>query len=984
MMDRIYDGMRCIRPRMCALIETTTRLALGFLLCCCGMEMFSATAQMKQLEETNPDTLLARASRIACDDTATALSQMHAVLRTSLETHDVLHEARAYWNIGYVYELHKLPVQALPWFERALERFESLNDELGMASSLFHVGFAIQRAPLPQVLKDFPAAEERYRKSADLYERHRSYQNLAPCLFYLAATVQLQGRHREAISLYRRSIAAADSARNLYIRSSALTNIGFLHARNGRLEASAQCFRECIQLADELGDTEHQSRGYNNLSSVLNDMGRTKEAEQALRQAYDLAKANGNPILISQALTNIAGMLNLEGKYEESMNLYAEGLVLTETTFSRDHQITASLKPHCYRMIGTNARSLGRYMEAIDNLRKASAIYDDLGNREGQALVFRDLGWSYFELERLDRAHHFLSRSLGMFRDIGKPAEICRALVSLAPVLMKLDSVTATEHLLEEALAISEGAKLAEVTANIRQELGRVQFHTDRLEEAEQNLAAAAEAHRNMKVHSRLATDLVWLAECRHARGKTNGIEPLLSEAEHLAENIGKDEILMRTVALRAELAEEAGKHAVANAHWRNYRQLKDSVTTAMRNARYQSLLVEFDAERKDHQIALLSSEQERQRLEIERQTEVLRRKQLEAQQHQQDLELLARNAEIRQLELDMTAASLRGKEMEAERKTQEIDLLKKDRQLRTASLERETMLRNIFVGSSIAILLIAFIAISALRARRRASDARARAAEEENRRLAVEKKQEDYERRKAFTRQLIASQEQERKRIAADLHDSIAQDLLIINNRVRLTARRDDVDRKTVQELNMISSAVTGSLHELKDISRALRPLYLDRIGLSTAIEAMLSSVNDVSDTAFIWDIVQMAGWFTKDQEINIYRVVQEAVNNILKHSGATHATVHVGRRNGHLRIEIHDNGKGIAMEEKPSQSEAPKGFGLQGMYERVDILGGNLNLRSAPGNGTAIEIFIPIAVPEGVSEQQPLEKEESGRPHA
>ncbi|PLX29172.1 MAG: hypothetical protein C0600_08820 [Ignavibacteria bacterium] len=635
-------------------------------------------------------------------------------------------------------------------------------------------------------------------------------------------------------------------------------------------------------------------------------------------------------------------------------------------------------------MIGLNARSLRQYTKAFQYFREAAELFDGAGNRSGQALVQRDIGCAYFELDRMDKAHDALSSSLKIFRALDIPAEIARALINYAPVLVKQDSPEEAQKLIEEALTISKRLMLAAETAAAQEELGRLHFNAGRYEEADRLLSAAVDARRSLKQKRELSTALVWLAECRHSHGIGEDIEDLLSEAEILAESVGLQQNLLVIANLRAEYAATMGRYGDAHVFWKKYKLLKDSITSVAKDARFQSLLVEFDAERKDYNIAQLTSEREVQRLEMERQSEALRMQHLEARQRVQEIELLSRETEIQQLEMKMTTANLREKEAEATRKQQKINLLEKDRKLRAASLEEQTILRNIFIGSSIAILLIALITIIALRARRRESEARVQAAEAENHSLEVERKQADYEARRSFTRQLIASQEQERKRIAADLHDSLAQELLIINNRVRLSARRDGLDETTANELAGISDAVSTSLREIKNISKALRPFQLDRIGLTTTIESMLRSVNESFDTEFEWEIPQMEGWFTKEQEINIYRTVQEAVNNILKHASAQHASVRIERRNGDLRLEIRDDGSGFDAEAHASPGVVPTGFGLQGMYERVDIMEGNLNIRSAQGNGTAIDIFIPVSgAVESASEQTLLEVGEGGASH-
>jgi signal transduction histidine kinase len=215
-----------------------------------------------------------------------------------------------------------------------------------------------------------------------------------------------------------------------------------------------------------------------------------------------------------------------------------------------------------------------------------------------------------------------------------------------------------------------------------------------------------------------------------------------------------------------------------------------------------------------------------------------------------------------------------------------------------------------------------------------------------------------------AFSRQLIASQEAERKRIAAELHDSLGQRLVVIKNLALMHLNSvskngegaNGADRAQIEEISAEASQAIG---EVKEISYNLRPYQLDRIGLTKAIEAIIRTARSASEIAFSAEIDELDGVFPKDDEINFYRVVQESVSNILKHSQATEASVIIRRSPGGLRLMIRDNGKGFTP--NTAKSDSPRGgFGLIGITERAQLLGGKPIIYSAPGQGTAISIEI------------------------
>lgn len=216
------------------------------------------------------------------------------------------------------------------------------------------------------------------------------------------------------------------------------------------------------------------------------------------------------------------------------------------------------------------------------------------------------------------------------------------------------------------------------------------------------------------------------------------------------------------------------------------------------------------------------------------------------------------------------------------------------------------------------------------------------------------------------FSRQLIDSQENERKRLAAELHDSLAQTLLVIKHRALLTIRAISKNGNVMEHLNEISATTDMAINEVSELSYNLRPHQLDRLGLPRAIEAMLERITGSSGIIFSTKIDAIEGLLTEQDEIGIYRIIQESVNNIVKHSAATEADVELQRDGQELKITIADNGKGFdyeAINDKRADGKFTKsGFGLKGIVERAKILGGRPVIASKSGTGTTITIQVSL----------------------
>jgi signal transduction histidine kinase/ligand-binding sensor domain-containing protein len=230
--------------------------------------------------------------------------------------------------------------------------------------------------------------------------------------------------------------------------------------------------------------------------------------------------------------------------------------------------------------------------------------------------------------------------------------------------------------------------------------------------------------------------------------------------------------------------------------------------------------------------------------------------------------------------------------------------------------------------------------------------------------RYRVSQLQQAQAAQQAFSRQLIASQEAERKRIAAEMHDSLGQRLVVIKNlaflllRSKKSAPADDSDAQTIAE---ISDEASSAIAETREISYNLRPFQLDRLGLTKAIEAMVRTTGIASAIRFTSELDNIDDVFPEDLRINFYRIVQESMGNIMKHAQATEVKIRVKRSIVNVILTIEDNGRGFTPDERsplPSRS----GFGLTGMGERARLLGGELKVRSTQGRGTTVLFEIPL----------------------
>ncbi|MBK7934832.1 MAG: hypothetical protein IPK01_15455 [Acidobacteria bacterium] len=208
------------------------------------------------------------------------------------------------------------------------------------------------------------------------------------------------------------------------------------------------------------------------------------------------------------------------------------------------------------------------------------------------------------------------------------------------------------------------------------------------------------------------------------------------------------------------------------------------------------------------------------------------------------------------------------------------------------------------------------------------------------------------------FSKQLLNAQESERGRIATELHDGLGQNLLIIRNWAHLGLDASEDPAEVQERLQQISETAAQALHETRAIVRNLSPQNLRRFGLTDAIRNITEQIESATGVIFELKLDNIDGLFPEEAELSIYRVVQECLNNIIKHSESPRGRVSILRMGDTVSILIADYGKGFATNQYFESNGSTRGFGVQSVLQRVKLLGGEINIESRDSDGTRIHI--------------------------
>lgn len=203
----------------------------------------------------------------------------------------------------------------------------------------------------------------------------------------------------------------------------------------------------------------------------------------------------------------------------------------------------------------------------------------------------------------------------------------------------------------------------------------------------------------------------------------------------------------------------------------------------------------------------------------------------------------------------------------------------------------------------------------------------------------------------------ITSAQEEERMRLARELHDDTIQAVIALKQRVQLAQKtvKDSTSRQSLKELETLSEQTVENLRRL---TRALRPIYLEDLGLVTALEMLTREISQGNNLIVGFSKTGQERRLSHDAELSLYRIAQEALNNVVKHANANKAELMIAFNSSTIQMEISDNGKGFVAPKSPTEF-APKGhFGLLGIHERADLIGAKLELESTLGRGTKLTL--------------------------
>lgn len=229
-----------------------------------------------------------------------------------------------------------------------------------------------------------------------------------------------------------------------------------------------------------------------------------------------------------------------------------------------------------------------------------------------------------------------------------------------------------------------------------------------------------------------------------------------------------------------------------------------------------------------------------------------------------------------------------------------------------------------------------------------------------ERRVISIVRDVSDRERLRRFGTGTVRATEEERRRIARELHDDTAQRLASLLIRLRLAREADDASRRD-ELLEQVRDEVLAAVESIRRVARGLRPPALEDAGLGAALRSHVRQRLDGATLDASLEIEAVEDGLDDDRKLVIYRIVQEALSNVVRHADASRVRIRMHGGEGRIVAEVEDDGRGFEVSRLEKRVDGC--LGVLGMEERATLVGGELEIESRPGRGTTVRVCVPTA---------------------
>ncbi|RED42125.1 histidine kinase/DNA gyrase B/HSP90-like ATPase [Winogradskyella eximia] len=649
------------------------------------------------------------------------------------------------------------------------------------------------------------------------------------------------------------------------------------------------------QIVDSLKQLIQQEKVQDTIKvKAYNDLG-----IQYARSNPELAKQYINDALSlatkADAKRGVAGAYNCLGIVDYYQKNYDVALI----NFQKALKINEELdhlwgQAAALNQIGAVQNLIDDYTDAIQSFEKAGDIFKTMNDSLAWAKSIQNIGLSYSRMSYHKKSIEYYLKATELYKTINNPEGTARGYISIANIFYKQEDYIKSLEYLNEAFSLDEISDNSILLSVIYGKIGRCHMqlkdYNKALDYFQEAIAYRKKLHKNYNKSIRyIEFDI----------GNT------YYELEDYTKALQYQKEALEKYDLKSQSTVTARIHNAVSKTYIKRNQLSEATDYAIKALKISQSVGDLKGQKDASQTLAIIAQQQG--------------KSAKALQYYMDFQRLNDSLltkENKQHVRELTTI------YETEKNEIEIEAQKKDITLLNLQNKNKTQL---LIFGSLGFLVL----FGAIMFHRYFLNAKKTAIAQQT-----------------FSQELIKTQEEERTRIAKDLHDGVGQQITLLKMKAQNTNQTE------------LSGLAHNALEEVRSISRDLYPVTLAKLGLKDSIEQMLLELDEETDMFVSVEIDDVNTNFNETESLNLYRFIQESVNNVLKHAKAKTLVVNILKQTDGIKIVIKDNGKGFEVSDKVKQNS----LGLKTMAERVSMLKGSFAIKSKKEEGTSILVQIPV----------------------
>lgn len=728
------------------------------------------------------------------------------------------------------------------------------------------------------------------------------------------------------------------------VRLSAWTTLANTY-RNNKPDSAIYYAKRVLDYGDGAAIHKYKALSANALGYGNYFKGDYPNAISAFKTYYRYAEKNNDRLNMAYAINNEGNVYIELGNYGQALENYKKALRLRED--AKDEYGVAMSNNN----IGFVYKDIGDYENAVSHFLFALRQYEKLARQPDIAITYNFLGSVFYKKKDFANAIIYHGKALQIQKASGDRNGTGISLQSLANAYgEQKDFVKALQHFTMAETLYAE--------AKDRRQLSLVKSSIGELYVRQENYAAALpylteSIALSQQIGNRRSLAELWLRTAG-ALLKINQLataRPLIDSAALLTQQTGNKDHLKLLYETQAAYYEATGDATNALVFARKHSAQKDVLLNEANIKSLNDLQVQYETEKKQQAIALLNKDNDIKALRIKNQQLTLDEQLYEISRSKLALSQADLQIVNNQLRLEGQKQTILKQQLDSSERARDIDNLQKQTLIQGLEIQNRQLAinrRNVLLASLLgATVLLALLGFSYYRRKRLQQQATLQAA------ILYQQEQS--------TKAVLAAEETERQRIAKDLHDGVGQ--MMSAAKMNLSAFEYSAKFSSEEErlgFEKIIQLVDESCTEVRAVSHNMMPNALLKNSLAAAIREFISKLDNRQLAAHLYT-EGLDERLDADIETVLYRVVQECVNNVIKHSGASQLDISIAKEEKAIAVTIEDNGKGFDVADKQKTG----GLGLKNIRTRIDYLKGTVDIDSAPDRGTLVALHVPLGEP-------------------